>query len=258
MTPLGDKLLGLVVPYQKRISLGLTHRPQYAYCMWHAARLASSLGHKKISVLEFGVAGGNGLCAIELHARRISRRLPVEFEIYGFDTGAGLPPPADYRDLPYHWQSGFFAMDEARLRSRLKTSKLVLGNVKDTSKTFLDQHKPAPIGCIFNDLDFYSSTRDSFQVLNGKPEFYLPRVFNYFDDIIGDDIALYNEHTGQRFAIEEFNRTSPTKKFSKVRHFARKRLRHVWHEQVFILHDFAHPAYNTFVSEENQQLPLSA
>jgi hypothetical protein len=257
MNRLTDSLLGLVLPYKTRNALGLVHRPQYGYCMWHAARLAQRLGHRKISVLEFGVAGGNGLVAIERHARRIQRLLPVTFEIYGFDAGVGLPPPIDFRDLPYHWRAGFFKMNEADLRGRLKTSKLILGPVKETTRTFIQEHAPPPIGCIFHDLDFYSSTRDSFQVLDGPPEHYLPRLFNYFDDIIGGETELYNDYTGQRLAISEFNQARPTKKIANVYHFARWRRRPVWHQQIFVLHDFAHPQYNTFVSDENQQLPLS-
>ena len=108
------------------------------------------------------------------------------------------------------------------------------------------------------DLDFYSSTRDSFQVLDGPPQFFLPRVFNYFDDIIGTEVELYNDYTGQRLALEEFNQNNPMRKFAKCYHFARNRLRRVWQEQLFILHDFAHPDYNTFISDENQQLPLAS
>ena len=33
-------------------------RPNYAYCMYNAAILAKQLGYSKISVIEFGVAGG--------------------------------------------------------------------------------------------------------------------------------------------------------------------------------------------------------
>jgi hypothetical protein len=224
--------------------------------MWHAAKLARRLGLERISVLEFGVAGGNGLVAAERHAADIERRIPVKLDIYGFDSGAGLPPPEDYRDLPYHWKAGFFKMDEAHLRSRLKRSKLVLGPVKDTSATFLSDFKPAPIGVIFHDMDFYSSTHAAFQILEGPPSFFLPRVFNYFDDIIGSETELYNDFTGQRLAINEFNQQHATKKFSPAYHLSRYVRRPVWHEQLFILHDFAHPQYNTFVSDENQQLPL--
>ena len=36
-------------------------RMHYAYCMYMAALEAKTLGYKKISVIEFGVAGGQGL-----------------------------------------------------------------------------------------------------------------------------------------------------------------------------------------------------
>ena len=40
-------------------------RPNYAWAMVHTAFLASSLKLDRISALEFGVAGGNGLVALE-------------------------------------------------------------------------------------------------------------------------------------------------------------------------------------------------
>lgn len=51
----------------------------------------------KISAIEFGVDGGNGLLAMENIAQEVEKEVPVEFEIYGFDTGSGLPEPIDYR-----------------------------------------------------------------------------------------------------------------------------------------------------------------
>ena len=90
--------------------------------MYQGARLAKLLGIPRISVLEFGVAGGNGLVVIEQHARWIQRELGVGLEIYGFDTGEGLPEPVDYRDLPYGWKAGFFKMDRAVLDRRLQSS----------------------------------------------------------------------------------------------------------------------------------------
>ena len=41
-------------------------REHYYYCIRAAAETAAALGIPKISVLEFGVAGGNGLLEIEL------------------------------------------------------------------------------------------------------------------------------------------------------------------------------------------------
>ena len=74
-----------------------------------------------MSALEFGVAGGNVL-ALESYAREIESELQIEIELYGFDSGAGLPEPRDYRDIPYVWRPGFYPMDEVKLRSRLNRS----------------------------------------------------------------------------------------------------------------------------------------
>src|SRR5262245_40489126 len=98
-------------PYETRIKYSAINRPQYGYCVLQGAKLAHRLGHREISVIEFGVAGGNGLLNLEMHAAEISKLVGVDVRIFGFDTGGGLPPPADYRDLPYQWEQGFFAMD---------------------------------------------------------------------------------------------------------------------------------------------------
>jgi len=94
--------------YSFRLSIGALPRPNYAYVVYHAAMLGKSLGHKNISVIEFGVAGGNGLKILEQHALEIENIVDVKIDIYGFDTGKGLPKPLDFRDLMYHWKEGFF------------------------------------------------------------------------------------------------------------------------------------------------------
>jgi hypothetical protein len=245
-------------PAKQKIHWSLAPRPHYAYCMFHAARLAKRLLIPRISILEFGVAGGNGLAIIERHAAWIRREMAVDFQIFGFDTGEGLPEPESYLDLPYHWKAGFFRMDRASLDQKLSVSQLVLGNVRETSQTFFALHDPAPVGCIFHDLDFYSFTRDAFKLLDDPSLRFLPRVFNYFDDIIGSEVELYNDYTGQRRAINEFNDSHAERKLARCYHFHRLKVHRVWHEQIFILHDFAHPLYNRFVSDDDQQLPLGA
>ena len=40
------------------------------------------------------------MLSFEYHAEQITKILPIEIEVYGFDTGEGLPKPLDYRDLP--------------------------------------------------------------------------------------------------------------------------------------------------------------
>src|SRR5258708_36733244 len=173
-----------------KIHWGLVPRPHYAYCLYQAARLAQLLGVPRISALEFGVAGGNGLVVIEQHARWIQRGLGVGLEIYGFDTGEGLPEPLDYRDVPYAWKAGFFKMDRPALERRLKLSQLVIGNVRDTGRTFFDQYNPAPIGCVFHGLEFYSSPRAALEVLDASSDRLLPRVFIVFDHILAPDRVL--------------------------------------------------------------------
>ena len=68
-------------------------RPNYTWAMLHAAYLAKTLGMPRISAIEFGVAGGNGLLALENAAELVEQEMGIEVDVYGFDTGAGLPPP---------------------------------------------------------------------------------------------------------------------------------------------------------------------
>ena len=56
-----------------------------------------------------------------------------------------LPPPEDYRDLPYYWKSGQYRMEVDKLRQRLRSAKLILGDVRKTGAGFLAEHDPAPI-----------------------------------------------------------------------------------------------------------------
>jgi hypothetical protein len=243
--------------YEARLNLGILERPHYGYCIFNAAKLAHKLGLKKISIIEFGVAGGNGLVNIEYHVGEIEKLIPVEIEIYGFDTGEGLPEPIDFRDLPYHWKKGFFKMDLNALQSRIKRAKLVLGDIRETAHDFFEKYNPAPIGVVMHDFDFYSSTEAALRLFEADDKYFLPRIFNYFDDIIGDERELYNDYTGQRLAINEFNEKHEFKKFTVPYYLLARRLVEPWYHQIFIYHNFKHNRYNDFISEENQQLALN-
>jgi hypothetical protein len=246
-----------LLPYELRLEHGAIDRPHYGYCLLQAASLAKKLGHKAVSAIEFGVAGGNGLLNLEMHAREVRKLLNIEVQIYGFDTGQGLPPPVDYRDLPYHWKPGFFAMDVDKLRSRLTSSKLILGNVSETIPSFA-KFDPAPIGALLMDLDYYSSTKEAFKLFDMHRTRVLPRAFTYFDDIIGDDTALNNDYTGANLAINEFNAEHTMQKFCKAIHLGTRAYPENWYHQIYIYHDFAAPGYGRFVSDERQELPLNA
>lgn len=230
----------------------------YAFIIVEAAKLAQRLGLERISVLEFGVAGGNGLVWMERYAEEAEKLYGVKIEIYGFDSGEGLPAPVDYRDLPYHWKPGFFRMDQEKLLKRLKRAKVVFGNVDTTVDSFFEKYDPAPIGAVSHDLDFYSSTKAGLRLFEGDPARLLPRVFCYFDDVIGNEVELYSDYSGERLAIEEFNLAHNDRKIAVPHYLRGVQALGDWQFQIWILHLFQHRDYSRFISSENQQLPLAA
>lgn len=225
-------------------------RPHYRHCLYKAALLARKLGHSRMSAIEFGVAGGNGLLALERHAEDVTHRTGIQIDIYGFDTGTGLPPPVDYRDMPYLYQAGYFVMDPDQLKARLRLSKLILGVVEDTVPKFVTLESFPPIGFIAFDLDYYSSTMAAFKIFEVDEKRLLPRVACYFDDIVGDIDWAYNEFTGELLAVEEFNRTHRDMKIAPVKglHFFAPSPE-LWHEQIFVTHIFKHADYGRPISE---------
>ena len=234
--------------YEERVRLGAVDRPHYAHCLYQGVRLAKSLGLDRVSVIEFGVATGNGLVDLEQHAKQLSRALSIAIEIFGFDTGQGLPAPVDYRDLPYEWKSGFYGMNEAVLRQRLKLSTLVLGDIRDTARTFLETYDPAPIAAVMIDVDFYSSTTAVLNLFAGIADKYiLPRAFFYFDDVTGFDHHLYSDYSGERLAIREFNERNRYQKFSPAYYLTAQKVVLPWHHKVQVLHNFRHSLYERFV-----------
>lgn len=244
--------------FRIRVDFDIFTRPHYAYCLYNAALLARSLGLPAISALEFGVAGGNGLVDLEHLAALVTAETGVTIEIYGFDLATGLPGPTDYRDLPYTWRSGQFTMDVPLLESRLSGAKLVLGNVADTVSTFFDDFRPAPVGAVVIDLDYYSSTRDALRIFDAGDEHLLPRVLCYFDDTVGPDEALHNDYVGELRAIAEFNEVHTGRKVAPVHGLRHKRLLPAdWCDAVYAMHAFEHPSYNIYVGGEvAEQDPL--
>ena len=242
-----------------RTKYDIWERPQYAYGIHFAAKLARTLGLKAISAIEFGVAGGNGLRAMDRIAQELAPELGVGIQVYGFDSGQGMPPPVDYRDLPHTWQQGFFKLDQARLQAELQGAKLVIGDVSETIPRFLGGDV-APVGFISFDLDYYSSTKAAFAVFAGRPETRLPRVLCYLDDIIGPENACFCDRTGELCAVREFNdehREMHIAPFNGLRHLRRYPAR--WNDQMYVYHDFRHPSYCQPVTppgDRFRQMPL--
>jgi len=228
-------------------------RAHFAWGVLSAAHLASGLEIPRISVIEFGVAGGNGLVALDQIARDVERIYSVGIDVYGFDTGAGLPKPQDYRDLPNLYRESGFAMDEAKLRARLTRAHLILGDVEQTVASFVAS-QPAPVGFISIDVDLYSSTMNALKLFDADTCRLLPRVYCYFDDILG---YTFSEFTGERLAIADFNAAHPTTKVSPIfglRYFLREPDRtEAWPDQMFIVHRFDHHLYGRYTGDSNDR-----
>ena len=242
----------------KKVQWDVYPYPHYAYGINHAAREAKALGLKGISVIEFGVAGGNGLVAMELIAGELSIYHGIDIDVYGFDTGSGQPPPLDYRDCPYIWATNQFKMDEPYLRSRLKKAKLFIGLAKDNLNNFLASD-PLPIGFISFDMDYYSSTVDVMPLFDNPDNYFIPRVFCYFDDTIGFENELHCEFTGELLAINEFNSSHKTLKMARINGLSHKRrFPAFWNDAIFVLHRFSDCRYSTFINPWGKfELPLS-
>ncbi|MDR7554855.1 MAG: hypothetical protein QN157_04545 [Armatimonadota bacterium] len=197
----------------------------------------------RVSVVEFGVAGGNGLVALERIAERVETQLGVAVDVYGFDTGTGMPRPQDVRDCPNLWAAAYFPMDVEKLVRRLRRARLVLGLVEDTLDNVL-QTGLAPVAFASFDLDYYSSTRAALRLLEASEEVLLPRVVCYFDDVMG---FTYSEFNGERLAIAEFNHTHEVRKLSPIfglRYFVPSPFADtMWVEQFWMAHIFDHSRY---------------
>ncbi len=210
-------------------------RMHYAYCMYMAALEASTLGYKSISVIEFGVAGGNGLLNCEFHARALSRLFGIDIEIYGFDLGSGLPMENEgYKDMVHVFHGGDYTMNEELLRQRLDKSVLVMGNICDTTESFIAKYRPAPIGAVLVDVDYYSSAKPVLEFLKEEDEAFLPRIYTYWDDISPE-----YEFSGENLAIHEFNCANETVKISPEREYYQN-----YRRKIKICHKFSHPRYN--------------
>jgi len=233
-----------------RLGMQALHRPEYAFGVLHAIYLAKRLKLDSVSVVEFGVAGGNGLLVMEKYAMELGQKYGIKVEVYGFDLGSGLPSPADYKDLGYVWKRGAYRMDVESLQRKLKVAKLLLGDVADTVKEF-NSSRPAPVGFISFDLDYYSSTVNAFHIFDGPDRSLLPRVFCYFDDIVTDGHQIHCDFVGEQLAIKEFNELNIG--IATIAAPSVMRAGTVfpaeWQQQIFVHHRFGHSDYNTYIGE---------
>jgi hypothetical protein len=241
---LASALVAVFGNYRTKIAFDLIPRQFYAFGLLAAADTAKRFGIKSLTAVEFGVAEGTGLINIGEIAERLGYETGVEFQVFGFDSGKGMPPPQDYRDHPELYREGDFPMVDCQgLQRRLpRNTRLILGELRDTVPAFARSLSPrAPLGFVSVDVDYFSSTTEALKLLiDPDPLKYLPTSMVYFDDI--DDWSA-NDWCGELLAIHEFNQCNPLR---KLRHdpflVARRVIKHaVWHEQVFVLHVLDHP-----------------
>lgn len=218
----------------------LVPREAYAFGILSAADFAVENGIKKITIIEFGVAAGNGLLNMCYIAEKVSKLTGVEFEILGFDTGVGMPPPVDFRDHPEKYFTGDFPpVDSEKLRSILPANaKLILGEIGNSIGE-IKKYCNSPIGFVSVDVDYYSSTIDCLKVFNLGADDYLPYVFTYFDDVYNID---HNDYCGELLAINEFNQKNESRKIVKATLLNSLRIfrRSPWTHQIYLTHIFDH------------------
>ena len=242
-------------PYPLRVLLGQKlknrlrgfTREQYYIAIRRAAVESAQLGCDRVTIVEFGVASGTGLLEIEAICSYLEKRFPVTFDIVGFDTGRGLPPPQDWRDRPWKWSEGWYDMDIDGLKRRLRRAQLVIGDVAATVRDFLTDGPRSPLGAVVFDLDYYSSTKAALALLehpdNTKT---LPRVLCYFDDV--GDI----EDVGPMRAISEFNSENDMRRIKPYLSRPTLTLDYDVRWKLFEFHNFEHPLYNRLIRNETR------
>ena len=96
--------VALAGTFRAKVAWDLVLRQYNAFALLRAADYCQRLGLRSCTAVEFGVASGAGLINMCEVARRVTDATGVRFEIVGFDSGEGMPPPRDYRDHPEYYR----------------------------------------------------------------------------------------------------------------------------------------------------------
>jgi hypothetical protein len=227
--------------FRNKVFYDLVLRPHHAFSILKAADLAKEQGLKSISILEFGVANGSGLINMIKIANKVTKATGIKINVYGFDTGQGMPEPVDYRDHPEYYNTGDFPMNRELLEQKIKgKAQLLIGPIKETLKTFTKTlSKDSPIGFVSIDVDYYSSTMDVFQLFKADAGLFIPLTYVYFDDISKDN---HNSKCGELLAIKEFNKENELREISHHRFLENQRLfkNANWLKQIYYFHVLDH------------------
>ena len=228
------------------IKYGVLPRPNYALGILMAAHQAKELNYKKISIIELGCWNFEGLIDIENYINDIKKFIDIDFSVYGFELGSGhIKEETDPRNRLYELSGGDYAFKKDENIKKLKFSKLILGDVKETVPKFLEEKHldNAPLGFVIFDLGFYTSAKDALNLLKSKSKRYLPRTIIYSDN---NYFVLENE--ADKLAFAEFNNEGG-KTISPIGELA-EQLSISWNKwiflgkRMFILSDLKHEKYN--------------
>ena len=225
-------------------------RPHYETILLEACIEAKKLGYNEITVLELGVAGGNGIISLEKYKKRIEALYDLKINIYGFDSGEGIPSSDNKFDLPFHWKQGDFKIDKKKLE-KITTSKIIYGDVKNSVDEFI-RYKPKNITAIFFDMDLYSSTKNFLNHMDKLQEYLSPRVYCYFDDIFNPNHWI-NKDVGEQLAIEEFNSENKNLKIGLAPDSVNDFKFPLAKGQLFMLNHFNHLDYKKYIGFEGEE-----
>jgi hypothetical protein len=227
--------------FRTKIKWDLLLRPYYAYGVLHAADQALQHGLRFVTVLEFGVANGEGLLNLCDLARKAEHHTGVKVTVAGFDSGSGMPPLLDYRDHPELYIQGDFPMDrDALMRVLPSDCKLAIGPLSETLPQFMEGKYP-PIGFAAIDVDYYSSAKDALALFaDPDPEKYVPVPVLYFDDVM---FETHNDWCGELLAINEFNAENKRRKIARDRFLPTRRIfkNPRWLQQIYVMQVLDHP-----------------
>lgn len=227
--------------FREREREGLIDRPSYAYGMLRAADVARYFGHRAVTVCEFGVASGAGLLNLADLAERVHAETGIEFRLFGFDTGAGLPVVEGHKDHPEIWSPGDFEMEsrEALVARIAGRAELIFGDVEQTVPGFVERLDPAaPLAFVVVDVDIYTGSKSALRCLLGRPEQYCPAISMYFDDVT---FFFANDWCGELASIREFNEENPLRKIGPDRSLpAGRNPFGPWHRSMYVAHVLDH------------------
>jgi hypothetical protein len=222
--------------FVKKIEYDLVPRCPYAFGVNIAFAEATKQNTKKILIIEFGVASGAGLFNLAYIANKLSKIYNIDYEVIGFDTGLGMPPPVDYKDHPEKYRAGDFPPLNLAKNKLPKKTKIYYGEIKETVNLIKSYHEQGiKIGFVSVDVDYYSSTTSCLKSLTFDQSFYLSSTVLYFDDVYNID---HNEFCGELLAINEFNQTNKFRKICKMTQLKDWRIfkNAVWLDQMYFLH----------------------